>query len=102
MHDLRTLPSTLGCQDLNLPDSRFFDPLSMDVYVSRRQGGGMVASKRDGAQLPSPVRRPPGATDSRNALKAAIEHYGDVRQLGGHSAAVKRALAACMQLLDQK
>lgn len=67
---------------LDIEKSRFYDPLSMAPQVSV-------------------WRAPP--TDSRNArLENAIKTYGDAREDHGSGAAVDRALAACMQLVDQK
>lgn len=67
---------------LDIEKSRFYDPLAMAPQVSAWRAA---------------------PTDSRDArLERAILVYGDARHIHGSGEAVKRAWAACMQLLDQK
>ena len=88
---------------INIRDSGFYDPLRDARTAAWLERAYVVESQLDGKRASRPVGRPTGASKGGTAsLKRAILAYGDARQNHGSGEAVKRALAACMQLLDQK
>ena len=97
MNDLRTVPRD---RPLDLQSSRYYDPTSMDGFVSGRQRSGVVESKRDGVQFPGSVFGTPGDADRRDALKKAIRAYGAACMVSRLSDVVS-AWDACMRELEQ-
>ena len=88
---------------IKIRDSRFFDVLRDAGAADGMVRLHPVARQSDGNRSPRPVGRPPGASKGGTAsLERAILAYGDARQTHGSGEAVKRAWAACMQLVDQK
>ena len=98
---------------INISDSRFFDPISMpDIsrvpgvlhHVGAAAGmeGLRVVARESSGQRPGHRRdvcRPACATDSRDALKAAIKAYAYAYRIGAaHD--IERTWAACMAAME--